>query len=181
MKSLHSSLHFSIIFYQFSHTQFGKTATFAKSYEVLPNCIRLSSYLHFPTAFSDKIIYLSAKIHNILFLFTYNSGNPWLLPESILLPNCINRHVNSGIKKAKKERLTNRHGEPLYAQKPLISSHFYALSPNRSKFLWHYFWIAACAAVRLWWLLPLFTPFTPPNSTFDKRDSTNCSFTVSVK
>ena len=36
----------------------------------------------------------------------------------------------------------------------------------------HQFWIATCAAVRLWWLLPLFTPFTPPNSTFDKRDST---------
>ena len=32
--------------------------------------------------------------------------------------------------------------------------------------------IAACTATILYGLLPLFTPFTPPNSTFDKRDST---------
>ena len=125
-----------------------KPYTIWRNYRLSPNCIQLSSYPHFSTTFADKILYLSAKNRNILFLFTYNSGNPWLLPKSILLPKCINRHVNSGIKKPKKERPTNYPGEPPYARNPLISSHFLILSPNRSKFLWHQFWIAAWAAVR---------------------------------
>lgn len=53
--------------------------------------------------------------------------------KSEVLPNCINRHVNSGIKKSKKERPTNYSGEPPYARNPLISSHFSILSPNRTQ------------------------------------------------
>ena len=40
-----------------------------------------------------------------------------------------NRHPISGIKKHEKEGSTNHSGEPLYAQKPLILSHFSILSP----------------------------------------------------
>ena len=77
-------------------------------------------------------------------------GNPWLLRESILLPDSIipsqspryQRYQNP-----KKERPTTHCDEPPYARNPLISSHFSTLSLNRTKFLWHYFWIAACAAV----------------------------------
>ena len=93
---------FPLYFYRFAHTLFGKTTGFCQKVSLSPNRIRFSLFSHFSTEFTDKILYLSAKIHNILSLFTYNSGNPWLLPKSILLPNCINRHVNSGIKKAKK-------------------------------------------------------------------------------
>ena len=82
-----------------------------------------------------------------------------------LLPNCISRNTISGIQKRQKEEPTSHPGEPLYTQNPLISSHFFTLSPNRSKFLWHQLFIAACAAVRF---SGLFTPFTPPNLRFDK-------------
>ena len=39
--------------------------------------------------------------------------------------------------KPQKERLTSHPGEPLHVQSPLISSHFFTLSLNRSKILWH--------------------------------------------
>ena len=55
-------------FYHFVHTLFGKTTGFCQIVSLLPNCIRLSPFSHFSTAFTDKIIYLSAKNHNILFL-----------------------------------------------------------------------------------------------------------------
>ena len=43
------------------------------------------------------------------------------------------RHIHSPIPKRKKEEPTSRSGEPLYAQNPLISSHFFILSPNRTQ------------------------------------------------
>lgn len=45
----------------------------------------------------------------------------------ILLPNCINRHIISGIKNPQKERLTSHPSEPLQARNPSISSHFLIL------------------------------------------------------
>ena len=93
------------------------------------------------TAFSVKLIRLSAKTANILHLFTFPFYTITEPPDFC------------------------------------VKVYFCLIVP---KFLWHYFWIAACAAVILWWLLPLFTPFTPPNSTFDKRDSTNCALTDKI-
>ncbi len=59
-------------FYRFTHILFGKTTGFCQKVSLLPNCIRFSSFSHIPTAFSVKEIHLSAKIHNILFLFTFS-------------------------------------------------------------------------------------------------------------
>ena len=66
------------------------------------------------------IIFLSILSCTIWRLYTFRQ-NPIvfaklnLLAKSDVLPNCINRHVISGIKKAQKERLTSRSGEPLQA------------------------------------------------------------------
>ncbi len=63
---------FPLYFYRFAHILFGKTTGFCQKVSLLPNCIRFSPFSLITTAFSDKIIYLSAKIHNILFLFTFS-------------------------------------------------------------------------------------------------------------
>ncbi len=97
----------------------------------------------------------------------YNLAKPYFLAKvrgfAKKYPSFPNRHVISGIKKAKKEGSTTHCDEPHQARKALISSHFYTLLPNRSKFLWHQFFIAACAAVRLRGL------FTPLKSGFGKK------------
>ncbi len=63
---------FPLYFYRFVHIPFSKTTGFCQMVSLLPNCIRFSPFSHIPTAFSDKIIYLSAKIHSILSLFTFS-------------------------------------------------------------------------------------------------------------
>ena len=45
---------------------------FCQIVSLSPNRIRLLPFPHFSTAFSDKIIYLSAKSHNIQSLFTFS-------------------------------------------------------------------------------------------------------------
>ncbi len=71
-KSARLLIIFPSYFYRFTHILFGKTTGFCQKVSLLPNCIRFSPFSHIPTAFSDKEIHLSAKIHNILFLFTFS-------------------------------------------------------------------------------------------------------------
>ena len=63
---------FPLYFYRFTHILFGKTTSFCQKVSLLPNCIRFSPFSHIPTAFSDKVIHLSAKIRNIQSLFTFS-------------------------------------------------------------------------------------------------------------
>ncbi len=63
---------FPLYFYRFTHILFGKTTGFCQKVSLLPNCIRFSPFSQYSTAFSDKEILLSAKIRNILFLFTFS-------------------------------------------------------------------------------------------------------------
>ncbi len=81
----------------------------------------------------------------------YFSAKPYFLAKvrgfAKKYPSFPNRHVISGIKNPQKEGFTTHRDEPHQARNPLISSHFSTLSPNRSKFLWHQLFIAACAAV----------------------------------
>ena len=71
-KSLRTDLIiFPLYFYRFAHTQFGKTTGFCQKVSLSPNRIRFSLFSSITTTFSDKEIHLSAKIHNILFLFTF--------------------------------------------------------------------------------------------------------------
>ena len=94
----------------------------------------------FPTAFSVKLIHLSPKTANILLLFTFPFYTITETPDFCVkvyfclivrffpLSPSYQRH-----QKRKKERPTNHSGEPLYAQKPLILSHFSLLSPASTK------------------------------------------------
>ena len=88
--------------------------------------------------------------------------------------------------KTKKEEPTSHSGEPLYAQNPLISSHFSILLPNRTQIpMASIINSRLCRCESLMTFTPgvkMFTPFTPPNSTFDKRDSTEnlCFFAESA-
>ena len=91
---------------------------------------------HISTAFSIKLIRLSAKTANILLLFTFPFYTITETPDFCVkvyfclivrffpLSPSYQRH-----QKRKKERPTNHSGEPLYAQKPLILSHFSLLLP----------------------------------------------------
>ena len=121
---------------------------FCQIVSLSPNCIQLSSYPHFSTKFTDKILYLSAKNHNILFLFTYNSGNPWLLPKGILLPNCINRPSISGIKNPKKRGPPTTPVNPSTLKIPWFQAISLYFRQIVLKFLWHQLLIAAWAAVK---------------------------------
>ena len=69
----------------------------------------------FPLSFYRLLIHYLAKP----LYFSVKPYTIWrnlrLLPKSLVLPNCANRYVISGIKKPQKERLTNHSGEPLQA------------------------------------------------------------------
>ena len=140
----------------------------------------------FPTAFSVKLIRLSAKIANILLLFTFPFYTITETPDFCVkvyfclivrfLPQSphYQRHP-----KTKKLGFTTHRDEPHQALKPLILSHSSILSPVSTQIPMAS--IGNCRLCRCYTLmtftpgvsdLPLFTPFTPPNSTFDKRDST---------
>ena len=94
----------------------------------------------FSTAFSVKLIRLSAKIANIQPLFTFPHYTITETPDFCVkvyfclivrffpLSPLYQRH-----QKRKKERLTNHSGEPLYTQNPLILSHSSILLPVSTK------------------------------------------------
>ena len=67
----------------------------------------------------------------------YNLAKPYFLAKvrgfAKLYPIFPNRYIHSPIPKRKKEEPTSHASEPLYAQNPLISSHFPILSPNRTE------------------------------------------------
>ena len=128
----------------------------------------------------------------IIFNFSvYYHGNSWLLPESILLPDSTIfppiAILSAALKKHKNRGPPTTPMNPLYAQNPLILSHSSILSPASTPIP-----MASIGNSRLCRCeilmtftpgvsdLPLFTPFTPPNSTFDKRDSTNCALTDKI-
>ena len=140
----------------------------------------------FSTAFSVKLIRLSAKTNNILLLFTFPFYTITETPDFCVkvyfclivrfLPQSphYQRHP-----KTKKLGFTTHRDEPHQALKPLILSHSSILSPVSTQIPMAS--IGNCRLCRCYTLmtftpgvsdLPLFTPFTPPNSTFDKRDST---------
>ena len=94
----------------------------------------------FSTAFSVKLIRLSAKTANILLLFTFPFYTITETPDfCVKVYFCLivrffpqspsyQRH-----QKRKKERPTNHSDEPLYAQNPLILSHSSILLPVSTK------------------------------------------------
>ena len=144
----------------------------------------------FSTAFSVKLIHFSAKINNILRPLTFPFHTITETPDfCVKVYFCLivrffpqsppfQRHL-----KTQKAGSTNHSSEPHQALKTLILSHSSILLPVSTQIPMALFLNSRlCRCYTLMTFtpgvsdLPLFTLFTPPNSTFDKRDSTNCSF-----
>ena len=110
----------------------------------------------FPTAFSVKLIRLSAKTANILLLFTFLFYTITETPDfCVKVYFCLivrffpqspsyQRHL-----KTKKLGSTTHRDEPHQALKPLILGHSSILLPASTKNPMALFFIAACAAVIL--------------------------------
>ena len=182
-------LEYSIGIYKFC-IQTGKTAVLSRKLRAVSVFVSYPPFFNSIFRQANTSFSQNRQYHTPFYLFAlYYHGTPWLLPDSILLPDSTIFSPIAILSAASKNKKIG--GPPPTVMNPtkpkkpiwkpcfqLILSHC-LLVP---KILWHYFWIAACAAVILWWLLPLFTPFTPPNSTFDKQDSTEnlCFFAESA-
>ena len=129
---LHSPLS-PVIIFQFFCILSCKTPNYHGNSEQFPCLYHIS---RFSTAFSVKLIHLSAKTANILHLFTFPfytiTETPdfcvkvyfCLIVRFLPLSPSYQRHP-----KTKKLGSTNHSGEPLYTQNPLILSHSSILLP----------------------------------------------------
>ena len=149
------------------------------------NCTPFGRNMHIPrlsTAFSVKLIPFSAKTTNILLLFTFPFYTITETPDFCVkvyfclivrffpLSPSYQRHL-----KTRKNGVHQPSSEPHQALKPLILSHSSILLHASTKILWHYFFIAAWAAVKYCsWKNALISAFQILSLKFAPKVSLGC-------